>query len=617
MAYRPSGSSWRRRFRPRSCVAIGYVAVRSWQAGPAGIWDELFRPRTLELLTNTVTLVVGVTFFAALLAIASAWCTERCDLPGRRVWRVLLCLPLALPSYVSSYAWSSLGPWFQGMFGAIVLLTLYSFPLFICRSRRRCAHGSQFRRRRPLPRAQPLADLLAGGAAPGPAALGGGALLVASHMLAEFGALAFLRVETFTTAIFDQYQLWFDNATAALLSAVLMALCLPVVMAEIKLRSGRRFARISRGSARPPQLVPLGRLTPVALVTFAWVVIMGSAVPMATLGFWLGTGPPRARASAICCRRLAAFVLCLAGRHPTPLLALPLVLIATRYRGRLARFADRMPYIVNGMPGIVVGSPWSPSPSPISRRSIRAPSSPSSRTRCFSAAGPVVAARLRLAGAAGAGRRRPQLGKGPFQAFRLATLPNLVPGIGAGMPWSRSPDARADRKPCCWCRPASRRWPRSSGPTPPIRPMLRPPPSPQTLVLVSGLVARPGPATEPDTKTSVAAKGRPQHRPDRRCRTRTPWPASRCRSAQQQGCGQLAHQVERDQGHAGANAGDQIGQGRQAEGLERSLAETAGDVFQLRRHQRGGGAQRRLGQRQEKHRVRDEGDEGALIERRK
>src|SRR3546814_5746144 len=37
-------------------------------------------------------------------------------------------------------------------------------------------------------------------------ALGSGAILVLGHMLAEFGALAMLRVQTFTTAIFERSE---------------------------------------------------------------------------------------------------------------------------------------------------------------------------------------------------------------------------------------------------------------------------------------------------------------------------------------------------------------------------------------------------------------------------
>ena len=111
-----------------------------------------------------------------------------------------------------------------------------------------------------------------------------GALLVASHMLAEFGALALLRVQTLTTAIFDQYQMRFDTAAAALLSAVLMALCLPIAFGEMRLRGGtaggagraaaRRARRRWSGSAgrRRSRLAGFGSWRALAL-----------GVPLATL----------------------------------------------------------------------------------------------------------------------------------------------------------------------------------------------------------------------------------------------------------------------------------------------------------------------------------------------
>src|SRR5690606_23420081 len=116
---------------PTALIALPiiYVLLRSWGAGWEGILAELGRRRTLTLLANTVTLCLSVTIASGLIGFAVAWCTERSDLPGRRVWRVLCCLPLAMPAFVASFAWKSLGPSFQGMPGAILILTMESFPL--------------------------------------------------------------------------------------------------------------------------------------------------------------------------------------------------------------------------------------------------------------------------------------------------------------------------------------------------------------------------------------------------------------------------------------------------------------------------------------------------------
>ena len=70
---------------------------------------DLLRPYTLNLLVNTLVLTTSVTVLASAIAVAAAWCTERCELPGRRWWRLVVALPLAMPAYVSSFAWSSLG----------------------------------------------------------------------------------------------------------------------------------------------------------------------------------------------------------------------------------------------------------------------------------------------------------------------------------------------------------------------------------------------------------------------------------------------------------------------------------------------------------------------------
>ncbi len=423
---------------PVALVALpaGYVALRGWQAGPSRIVADLARPYTLHLLQNTVTLSASVSVGAVLIAIAAAWCTERCDLPGRRLWRVAMTLPMAVPSYVSSYAYSSLGPAFQGMAGAILILTAYSTPLVylpvsaalrgmdpsfedVARS---LGHGrwrSFFRV--VLPQAMP--------------AIGGGALIVAAHMLSEFGALSFLRVETFTTAIFDQYQAEFDNATAALLSGVLIVLCMPVVFGEIRLRQGRRFARITRGGARRPAPVALRWFKLPALLGLAAFVALGFGVPMATLGFWVVRGTSAGYAIDRVGPALAASLgFALPGAVLTTLLAVPLVLATTHYRGRIATLADRLPYLVHGLPGIVVALAL------VSASLHYVPALYQSTALVLVAYAVLFLPLAQSSVRASAELVPPELGevarslgRGPFGAFVFATLPNLMPGIGAAL----------------------------------------------------------------------------------------------------------------------------------------------------------------------------------------
>src|SRR5690606_7983413 len=116
---------------PAALIALPliYVAIRAGQTGLNGVWEEIVRERTYTLLRNTLMLAVGVTVAASAIGIAVAWCVERTNLPGRRIWRVAAGLPLAVPAFVSSYAWSSIDVMFQSMAGAILVLSLSSYPL--------------------------------------------------------------------------------------------------------------------------------------------------------------------------------------------------------------------------------------------------------------------------------------------------------------------------------------------------------------------------------------------------------------------------------------------------------------------------------------------------------
>ena len=80
-------------------------------------------------------------------------------------------------------------------------------------------------------------------------------------MLVDFGAVSILNYQTFTTAIFQEYEMAFNNNTAALLSGVLMVICIFVVMGEIRFRGTQTLYQSGKGVIRPYPLKPLSRKT--------------------------------------------------------------------------------------------------------------------------------------------------------------------------------------------------------------------------------------------------------------------------------------------------------------------------------------------------------------------
>ena len=93
------------------------------------MWRELARPLVGALLGNTAGLIEATMACCVILGVGMAWLIERTDLPGRRVFAVLAASPLAVPPFVTSYAWLSMSPHFEGFGGALLVVATSYYPL--------------------------------------------------------------------------------------------------------------------------------------------------------------------------------------------------------------------------------------------------------------------------------------------------------------------------------------------------------------------------------------------------------------------------------------------------------------------------------------------------------
>ena len=94
-----------------AALPIGYLIWRSIEYGLAPSIEIATSSRTIGLLGSTLLLAVAVTATSVAIAIPTAWLTVRTNLIGRKVWSVVTVLPLAIPTYVGSWAMiGALGP---------------------------------------------------------------------------------------------------------------------------------------------------------------------------------------------------------------------------------------------------------------------------------------------------------------------------------------------------------------------------------------------------------------------------------------------------------------------------------------------------------------------------
>lgn len=340
-----------------SLLPVLYVIIKGKQAGWEKAVQLIFRDRVYELLTNTIKMDFTVTLFSVIIGLSIAWVIERTNLPGKKVWNAVMTLPFAVPAFVSSYSWISIYPNLQGFWGAVLVLTLSSYPLVqlpVAAALRgmdpaleETSRSLGYNRtatfiRITLPQLRP--------------ALLGGAILIALHMLAEFGALAFLNYETFTTAIFDQYNVAFDSASAAMLTLVLLVLCLIILGLEMLIRGKAKYASARKGAPGKQEMVKLGWKAPLVLTGFSILAVLAIGIPLGTITYWLITG---SSASFVLPEITEALYTTLsfgvAGSVLTIVFALPLVILAIRYRGIFSVLADRLPYFIHSLPGLVIG----------------------------------------------------------------------------------------------------------------------------------------------------------------------------------------------------------------------------------------------------------------------
>lgn len=338
-------------------LPIGATVISALGVGWAEAVDFLVRPRIGMLLGNTVLLMIITVPASVVLGVAAAWLVERTDLPGASVWRALMLAPLAVPAFVASYAWISWQPGLVGLGGAALVTTLAYFPfvfLPVAALLRTLDAGEEeisrslglgpfaAFRRTVLPRLRP--------------AVSGGALLVALHLLAEYGVLAMMRYQTFTTAIMQQYAVGFSDARGSLLASVLLVLCLGVLTLETVARGRRRVARLGSGTIVRPAPLRLGRWTAPVLIGLTGLVSLSTLVPVALVVRWLVAGVSQSGAVADDLIRVTASTLGLAllGGVAAVVLALPGALLLSRGGGWLANVLERATIVGGALPGVVV-----------------------------------------------------------------------------------------------------------------------------------------------------------------------------------------------------------------------------------------------------------------------
>ena len=335
-----------------------FLVVEATGAGAGDVAHLIWRQLTASLLWNTVRLMVVVTLLSAAIGTSTAWCVERTDLPGRRVWAVLVVIPFAIPDFVVSFGWASLWSWIQGFRGAVVVMTLAVYPLVYLpvSAALRSADPTleEVSRSLGVGRLRTFVRVTLGQAR---GAIFGGCVLVALVILAEYGAFEILSYQTFTTEIFTEFNV-FQLPTACALSLVLVIMSIVVLGGEVAARGRGRVVRTASFAQRIVAPKRLGAAKIPVLIGFSILVGLALGVPIASSIYWMIEGGSSSVTG------LTGVSILDAGWHTAAYsavaaalatsMALPVAVLAVRHTSRLSQFLERSTYLVLAMPGVVI-----------------------------------------------------------------------------------------------------------------------------------------------------------------------------------------------------------------------------------------------------------------------
>ena len=255
-------------------VPIFSVGTNLFLGGTGDTWQHLAATVLPSYVLNTVLLCLGVSLGVMVIGIATAWLVSVYDFPGRAIFEWALVLPLAVPAYVMAYTYTDLlqfvGPlqtWLRESWGlrpgsywfpeirsiggaiSVFIFVLYPYVYLVVRTAflERASNMLEVGQslglkpwrsffRISLPLARP--------------AVAAGTALALMETLADYGAVSYFGVQTFTTGI---YRAWFslgDHVAAAQLAASLLGVVILLLFIERGSRGRARFGQAS-GRQRP------------------------------------------------------------------------------------------------------------------------------------------------------------------------------------------------------------------------------------------------------------------------------------------------------------------------------------------------------------------------------
>ena len=293
-------------------VVIPIMTVMSFIFQPSTeLWGHLSDNLLIDYLLNTGVIVISVALLTIIIGVSCAWLVTNFTFPGVNIFKWLLVMPIAIPTYVSAYIYAGLfepsGMIFdsvenyfglgkelydlielRNIYGVIFILSICLYPYVYLLSyssfkeQSYCAlevgkslglSDKELFSRVSIPLARP--GIIAG------------VSLVVMETLAEFGTMDYYGVRTFTTGI---YRTWFafgDETSALHLASILLTFVFIIIIIEKFSRGKSQYVNTSQKSKKIKARDLNGIYGIYACLWCLLFTLLGFILPVIQLLFWL------------------------------------------------------------------------------------------------------------------------------------------------------------------------------------------------------------------------------------------------------------------------------------------------------------------------------------------
>ncbi len=293
-------------------VIIPIITVLSYIVQPPSqLWGHLSENLLSEYLYNTLIILVSVAFCTVIIGVSCAWLVTNFTFPAKNIFKWLLVMPIAIPTYVSAYIYAGLfepsGMIFdsvenyfglgkelyeiielRNIYGVIFILSICLYPYVYLlayssfKEQSYCAlevgkslglNSRELFSKISIPLARP--GIIAG------------LSLVMMETLAEFGTMDYYGVSTFTTGI---YRTWFslgDENSALHLSSILLTFVFILIIIEKASRGKSQYVNTSQKSRKLKTKELNGIKSVYAFFWCSIFSVIGFIVPVIQLFVWI------------------------------------------------------------------------------------------------------------------------------------------------------------------------------------------------------------------------------------------------------------------------------------------------------------------------------------------